>query len=247
MLEPAWPASPHAAPPAVEHTVEARAHNKNTFTWRPLALRWLARVAIAAALVAAAAIGGPYFYSIVSSSLARPAVVAPAAAPPPAQKATGGLRVTTTPPGATVMVDGKARGKTPVTLDGMTPGRHDVTMTGEEGTVRRSVTVSANKVVAIEEAIFAGWVAVYAPFDLTIAEGGRVLRADDRNQIMLPPGTHELRLTNRTLGYEASRSVEVKPGEATNIQLAVPPSTLTVTAPDAAEVWSTAPASGKRH
>ena len=54
---------------------------------------------------------------------------------------------------------------------------------------------------------------------------------------MLPAGTHELRFSNRPLGYDVTRQVEVKPGEATKLQLTPEPSTLTVTASAAAEVW----------
>jgi PEGA domain len=63
-----------------------------------------------------------------------------------------------------------------------------------------------------------------------------VLRPDDRNQVMLPPGLHELRLVNKTLAYEAVLQVDVKPGEGTNVRLTPAPSSLTVTAPEAAEV-----------
>jgi hypothetical protein len=78
---------------------------------------------------------------------------------------------------------------------------------------------------------------VYAPFEVVIVEGGRVLQPDGRNQIMLPPGIHELRLANRTLAYEAVQRVEVKPGEGTTLRLTPPSSTLTVMASEAAEVW----------
>jgi hypothetical protein len=64
-----------------------------------------------------------------------------------------------------------------------------------------------------------------------------VLRADDSHQVMLPAGAHELRLTNRALGYETVRKVDVKPGEATPLQLAPEPSALTVTTAEPAEVW----------
>jgi hypothetical protein len=72
---------------------------------------------------------------------------------------------------------------------------------------------------------------------VVIAEGGRTLRPDERNQIMLPPGIHALRLVNRTLAYEKVSNVEIKPGETTNLQVTPEPSTLTVTASEAAEVW----------
>jgi hypothetical protein len=63
------------------------------------------------------------------------------------------------------------------------------------------------------------------------------MRPDDRNQIMLPPGAHTLRFVNRTLGYDESRRVEVKPGEGTPIRLTPEPSRLSITATEPAEVW----------
>ena len=114
---------------------------------------------------------------------------------------------------------------------------HEVALEGDGGTIHRSVTVAANETAVVEESIFSGWLAVYAPFEVVIAEGGRTLRPDERNQIMLPPGIHALRLVNRTLAYEKVSNVEIKPGETTNLQVTPEPSTLTVTASEAADVW----------
>ncbi|MGH9141245.1 MAG: PEGA domain-containing protein [Vicinamibacterales bacterium] len=203
-------------------------------------LPWLARGAAAAALLIAVVTGARYLWNLMPAAPAAPTRTAVDTRPvtaPAGKKAVASLRVTTTPPGAQVLVDGKARGVTPVTLADLSPGRHEVALKSDAGTVNRTVTVAANETAAIDEAIFSGFVTVYSPFDVTITEGGRVLRADDRHQIMLPAGPHELRLTNRALAYEAVRQVDVTPGEATNLQLAPEPSTLTVTASDAAEVW----------
>ena len=119
----------------------------------------------------------------------------------------------------------------------LSPGHHEVALQSDAGSVTRTVTVAANTTTAIDEAIFSGFVTVYAPFDVTISEGGRVLRADDHQLIMLAPGAHELRVSNRALAYEAVRRIVVKPGESTNLQLTPDPSTLTVTASEPAEVW----------
>jgi hypothetical protein len=54
---------------------------------------------------------------------------------------------------------------------------------------------------------------------------------------MLPSGAHELRFSNRALAYDVTRKVDVKPGEATNLQLTPEPSSITVTATSPAEVW----------
>ena len=154
-----------------------------------------------------------------------------------ARKAAGNVRVTTTPAGARVTVDGKSRGVTPVTVGDLSPGNHEVTLESSAGTVRRTVTVAANQTVQLEESIFSGWLAVYAPFEIVISESNRVLRPDERGQILLPPGLHDLRVSNRTLGYEAMRNVEVKPGATTNLRVTPEPSKLTVTSPEPAEVW----------
>ncbi len=162
---------------------------------------------------------------------------APGRAPAAGRKATGSVQVTTTPAGARVTVDGKPRGVTPVTVSDLSPGNHQVALESSAGTVRRTVTVAANQTATLEESIFSGWLAVYAPFEIVISEANRVLRPDERGQILLPPGMHGLRISNRTLGYEATWNVEIKPGETTNLRVTPEPSKLTVTSPEAAEVW----------
>jgi PEGA domain len=202
--------------------------------------RWAPRIAAAAALIGVAAAIAPYAMSTLSTMKARATAVPerkPEAAPAAPRKPMGTLSVTTTPPGAQVMVDGKPRGVTPLELTDVSPGKHEVALKSDGGSVRRSITIAAGKTVTIEEAIFAGWVAVYSPFEVTISEGGRVLRPDDRNQVMVPPGVHDLRFVNSALGFDISRQIEVKPGESATVRLTPEPSKLSVTATDAAEVF----------
>lgn len=198
--------------------------------------RWLARGAIAAALVAAAIAGGRWAWEALPAMPTRTSAIEPRRSSPVVTP-TGALHVRSTPPGAQVVVDGRARGVTPLDLADLKPGRHEVALQSGAGTISRTVTVSANATATIDEAIFSGFVTVYAPFDVTVSEGGRVLRADDRQQMMLPPGPHDLRIANRALGYEMVRRVDVTPGETTTIQLTPDPSPLTVTASEPAEVW----------
>jgi PEGA domain-containing protein len=168
-----------------------------------------------------------------------PPAVEPAAgrAAASARKGAGSVRVTTTPAGARVTVDGKPHGVTPVTVNDLSPGNHEVTLESSAGTVRRTVTVATNQTAQLEESIFSGWLAVYAPFEIVISETNRVLRPDERGQILLPPGLHDLRVSNRTLGYEGTWNVEIKPGATTNLRVTPEPSKLTVTSPEPAEVW----------
>jgi len=202
-------------------------------------IRGVALAALVVVLATAAFMGVRYVWQSLPSATTKAPAVEPAAgrAPAAARKATGNVRVTSTPAGARVLLDGKPRGVTPLTLSDLSPGKHEVALESNAGTVRRTVTVVANETAQIEESIFSGWLAVYAPFEVVIAEANRVLRPDERGQILLPPGLHDLRVANRTLGYEATWSVEIKPGETTNLRVTPGPSTLTVTSPETAEVW----------
>jgi len=106
-----------------------------------------------------------------------------------------------------------------------------------EGTIERQVTITAGDQSDVDETIFAGWIKVFVPFDLTISEHGRALRLDDRGQVMLTAGTHEVRFENRTLGFVDVRKVDVKPGAVTAVSIAAPKTTLSVTATMPAEVF----------
>ena len=154
-----------------------------------------------------------------------------------ALKPTGHLHVSSEPAGAKVLVDGTARGTTPLTLDDMAVGAHTVVLQSAAGSVRRSVTVGADETADVAETIFAGWLTLLSPFQLEISEGARAIRLDDRNQVMLKPGPHELRLQNRALGFDEMRKVDVRPGETTSLSIVPPHSTLTVSATVQADIW----------
>jgi hypothetical protein len=192
------------------------------------------------AIVSAALTGGRFVRNVLPTRAPRP-VNAPAIEPTPVSDpvvatAPGSLRVSSTPAGAEVLVDGAVRGVTPLTIDDLIPGRHEVVLKADGGMVQRTVNISSNKTATIDQATFLGFVTVQAPFDVTITENGRALRADDRHQIVLPAGPHELRFTNATVGYDAVRQLNIKPGKSIPLELTLEPS-LTVTATAAAEVW----------
>ena len=152
-------------------------------------------------------------------------------------KATGRLHVQSDPPGAKVLIDGVARGETPLRLDDVTVGTHAVVIERAGGSIRRSVTVGAGETTKVSEALVPGWITVFAPFELTVSEGSHAVHLDDRHQAILPPGSHELRLENRALGFEDTRKVEVRPGASLPLSIVPPRSTLTVTSTTPAEVW----------
>ncbi len=207
---------------------------------RPPVVRWLPYAAIVAVVGIVAGLVAPYAFRTADDLKTRIKAVTPERPRPAPQvpaSVAGELHVDSTPAGATVLIDGKSRGVTPTTIKGLTPGRHEVVIKSDAGSVRRTVTISTKEGTDVNEAIFSGWVALHAPFDVVVAEGDQVLQPDGRNQIMLPPGMHSLEITNRALGYAIAQEIEVFPGAGTDIRLAMPNSTLTVTTSEPAEVW----------
>ncbi len=226
-----------AAGPALAERVDAL---------REPVTRWAWRAAVTAAVVAVVAgVGWPalrYWQSLESAPVEEAAPApAPEAAPggrgrgAPAAAA-GRLRITSDPAGARVLVDGRDRGVTPLELDDLKAGTHAVVLQSASGTVRRSVAIKAGVTAELSESIFAGWVHVSSPIELQISAGGRGLRLDERNQVLLPPGSHELRFENRAMGFVGVRKVEVEPGKTASISVVPPPSTLSVTSTAAATV-----------
>ena len=80
-----------------------------------------------------------------------------------------------------------------------------------------------------------GWVAVFAPFDITISEGGTGVQVDERGRAMLAPGRHRLRFQKVELGYDEIRTVTVRPADTTTINLS-PQTTIAVTSNEPAQV-----------
>jgi CheY-like chemotaxis protein len=148
------------------------------------------------------------------------------------------LQLTSEPSGATVTVDGKNRGITPLTMDDLALGPHVLVFEHAAGTVRRSVKLKANETLTLNVSVYSGWLTLFAPVELQITEDGQQLTLDEHNRVMLSSGHHELQLVNRELGYRGTHIVEVQPGEMTVSTIVLPKTTLSVTsAPGTAEVW----------
>jgi hypothetical protein len=149
---------------------------------------------------------------------------------------TGDLFIDTMPQGATVVIGGLERGVTPLLLENYPVGSHELLLRGPSGTVRRYVSVTADRRTEVSEDIFSGWVHVSAPFEVVITQAGRRLLLDDRNQVMLPPGVHQLTLVNEALGFKAERQVAITPGGTTQLLIGENNTALTVTATEPSEV-----------
>ena len=62
---------------------------------------------------------------------------------------TGLLQIRSDPSGARVSVDGTARGATPVTVDGLSPGTHSVVIANDLGSVQQEVRVEAGATASL--------------------------------------------------------------------------------------------------
>src|SRR5262249_1966514 len=149
----------------------------------------------------------------------------------------GQLNVTSEPSGALISVDGERRGATPLLLEGLTPGQHVVTLTQGSNTVKHIVKVKANQTATLDAPIYSGWVALFAPFELQVWDGGQPIILDERNRVMLSPRSHELQVANSALGSRSTRVVNVRPMEVTPVSLVAPKSAISVTASEPSEVW----------
>ena len=135
-----------------------------------------------------------------------------------------------------MLLDGKPVGQSPLKLASVAAGRHTVTLISPSGEVTRAIRVTQGKTTTVDVAIFSGWVAVFAPIVLEVAADGRPLGTTEQDRLMLPPGKHELTLTNRELGYTGVQQVEIEPGEVRSVTVD-PRGVVNFNAVPWAEVW----------
>jgi hypothetical protein len=162
-----------------------------------------------------------------------PSVVAPA---------TGRLEVTSDPPGAQVVMNGTPLGTTPLILETLDVGAHEVTVSNRTGTVSRAVTIEAGATAAVMVSLTgtasaAGWVVIEAPIELHILEDGRLLGTTSADQMMLPAGAHNLELVSEAFEFRTTMRTLITPGGTATETIAVPNGSLSINALPWAEVY----------
>ena len=196
-------------------------------TTTPSAFPWK-MVAALAVIVVGAIIGGRVYLPAkgvpaeeeVAAPVTSAAPAAAAATPPVTPNASRGrIDIETQPAGARVLLDGKPAGDSPLSLDSVAAGRHTITLVSSSGSIKRTIRVEAGRTTKLDIPIFSGWVGIFAPFVVEVSEGGTEIGTTEESRLMLSPGRHELTLVNRELGYRASRTVDIEPGEVRSITL----------------------------
>ena len=160
---------------------------------------------------------------------------------------TGMLVVHSQPAGANVTVDGVARGVTPLTVEGLASGDHEVILQGATGTSRHTVKVLAGTTASLvapatpaapaTDGPVSGWISVNAPFLIEIREDGNLIGTTETDRLMLAAGRHVLEFANQTVGYRQSRTVQVVPGKVAALTIELPQGTVNLNASPWAEVW----------
>ena len=81
------------------------------------------------------------------------------------------------------------------------------------------------------------WISVSAPAEVQIYENKKLLGTSESERIMVTAGRHQFDLVNETLGYRATRMVQVPPGKVTTVPIEWPKGTMALNATPWAEVW----------
>jgi hypothetical protein len=163
---------------------------------------------------------------------------------PRASSLLGELQVRTEPAGAQVTVDGHVYGRSPLTVEGLSPGTHSVVLENELGSMTQDVKIEAGTTASLvvpltapKNAPVSGWIAVTAPAPLQIFEDGRLLGTSQSERIMVSVGRHELVMANEAVGYSQTQVVNVSPGRVTSIKPQWPNGSMSFNATPWAEVW----------
>jgi CheY-like chemotaxis protein len=167
---------------------------------------------------------------------------APAA---PLEAKFGTLRVESTPAGAQITLDGESRGITPQTISNLKPGAHELVLHSPSGAINRHVSIQAGKTVVASEAIFAGWLAIFAPIKLDVSLNGVATSPTDDGRFMIAPGTYRVNMVNTRFNFHRTETLTVKPGEVTAHTVSLPTGALKIAVPDGTEVTVDGHAIGK--
>jgi hypothetical protein len=163
----------------------------------------------------------------------------------PETPSTGSLLVQSEPAGARVSIDGVEHGAAPVNVADLAPGEHEIVLQADGGSpVKQKVVIQAGVTASILAPVttasagpVSGWIAVKSPVTVEVRENGRLIGTSDTDKIMMATGRHDVELVNDTLGYRATRAIQVPPGKVAAIALEMPQGTININASPWAEVF----------
>jgi hypothetical protein len=122
------------------------------------------------------------------------------------------------------------------------PGSHRVAVSDGTSTVTRTLSATAGGTASFVASLApvgvrAGWLVVHSPLELQMREGGSILGVTSADRVMLPAGHHDLDLSNTSVGFRTSLSVDVPAGQTVTETVTLPLGTISINALPWANVW----------
>jgi hypothetical protein len=138
------------------------------------------------------------------------------------------LEITTTPAGARVSVNGVERGRSPVRVEGLSPGEHLVLAESDVARVERRVTVRSEGEVL--DLPLSGFLHVSSPLHVQVYEGGKRLGSSRDRRIAAPAGRRQIEVVAEKVGYRDTYPVDIPEGGSVTVSVAPPHGTVHLTA-----------------
>jgi hypothetical protein len=144
---------------------------------------------------------------------------------------TGAVQVSSDPGGVPVAIDGMRRGITPLTVSGLSPGEHTVTVLGPSGSIQNKLAVTAGVLASVSVTLPAaanapssavGSITVDAPLEMQLLENGKLVGTSRMDRIILPAGRHDIEAVNEALGYRVTQQVSVAADKPTRVRFVIP-------------------------
>jgi hypothetical protein len=148
----------------------------------------------------------------------------------------GQLKLESTPAGAEAIIDGKSYGQTPLSIPMIAAGSHTLVLKSSAGAITKQFTVKPNQTTMLSEAIFSGWLAIFAPFLVNVLIDGQPVSLTDDGRVMTTPGKHVVELVAERFDYRSSETLNVKPGETTAHTLVAPMGTVRIATTPGVEI-----------
>jgi hypothetical protein len=184
------------------------------------------------------------------------------AAPAAATAADAAIEIRSEPAGGRVLVDGTARGVTPIVVTGLTAGVHEVQVGGPFRTVTKKITLAAKQqaLLVVTPARTAatsasaaaanadrerptrgssdtGFISIQSPIVLRVVRNGDFVGTSDDARLSLPIGNQVIGLENESVGFRDVRTVEVTAGKVTPVPVTLPKGEISINARPWAEVF----------
>jgi len=156
---------------------------------------------------------------------------------------TGSIRVMTDGDTASVTIDARPRGSTPLTVSNLVAGNHDVVMVRNGTSYQQKIQVYAGAVASLvlvtgpAAGPRSGWVSVSSAIPLEIREGGKLVGSTASERILMPAGEHTLEFGDVSLGFRVARKVNIVAGQTQKVDLQLPQSLISINAIPWAQAW----------